>query len=297
MEQANSVELDINHYLDAAADASKRTRTVILTIVVASVLTFAGFLNSIDHNWMLQRVRAMAVPGSDYLRKKFPEATDADAIKQSHDLFYDALMKSYVNNSYTVHVPFFGVSFDVNDLALLSGVAFIILLVLFRFCLARELDNLGVGFERAKKDQRLDTFYHLLAMRQVLTTPAIDWPASPGDGRDLRRPGLMVKIVPKSLSILPALVLAVVIIHDFATSDYGNAVSAPHTLVLYISSAVLFTLVSMVSVSAIRVWVDIDKCWKRYWKEVGTIKNQSAVRLMPARGDQSNLAGVSQVDS
>src|SRR5215471_8618949 len=137
------LELDINHYLDAAADASKRTRTVILTVVVASVLAFVGFLNSIDHNWMLQRVRATSAQSSDYLKKKFPDVTDPDALKQSHDLFYDALMKAYVNNSYTIHVPFFGVSLDVNDLALLSGVAFIVLTLLFRFCLARELDNLS----------------------------------------------------------------------------------------------------------------------------------------------------------
>jgi len=289
----NGIELDINHYLDAAADASKRTRTVIITLVVASVLSFAGFLNSIDQNWMLARVRATSSPNSVYFKKKFPQLEEnSDEAKQGHSMFYDALMKAYVNNTFTIHVPFFGISFDVNDLGLLSGVAFLILLLLFRFCLARELDNLRVGFQKADREGRLDTFYLLLAMRQVLSMPRTDWPIGRRASGNRKKPGLIVRVVPKSLAWLPVIVLAVVIAHDLLTFPYGNAVSTNHTLVLYIVSIALFTLSCTVTWSAIAVWREIDDCWERCWEEVDVQQNQGKLRVMPSQSGEASPPAV-----
>ena len=262
--------LSIEDYLDASSDAAKRTRIIMVSIVVASVLTFAGFLNSLEHNWMLQRIQAAAAPNSPYVQKKFPKLTDPATFEKNQEFFYKSLMDAYVANTFTIKVPFFGVTFDVNDLGLLGGLSFLILLLLFRFSLGRELDNLNLSFEQAKKDKELPTFYNLLAMRQVLTVP-------PTAGRESVT---LMMIIPKLLSFLPFIVLSVVIAHDLRTYDIGAAISQIHTLLLYIVTAALWAFVVIVSISCMMVWLKIDAVWKKYWREVATLNTLVA---MPPR--------------
>src|SRR4051812_37066658 len=57
--------LHIRDYLRASADASRRGRTVVVLLVVASVLVFAGLLNSLQHQWMLERVKRLAQADSE----------------------------------------------------------------------------------------------------------------------------------------------------------------------------------------------------------------------------------------
>ena len=272
-----NLKLNIEDYLDATSDAAKRTRTVIIIIVVASVLTFAGFLNSLEHNWMLQRVRAAAVPQSDYVKQKFPDIKDQEALNKCQDVFYGALMKAYVDNTYTIRVPFFGITFDVNDLALLGGLAFIILLILFRFSLAREHDNLVISFEEAKNDRQLATFYDLLAMRQVLTTP-------PMQGRNTVA---SLMIIPKVLSVLPLIILSVIIAHDFMTYNVGAAINVWHTVLLYIVSSALWAFILILTISCLLVWLKTDAVWRKTWQEVQATKTiKLAPRIEPATAPQ-----------
>jgi len=269
-------ERDIQDYLDAASDASKRTRTVIIVIVAASVLMLAGFLNSLQHNWMLQRVRALASPNSAYMRQKLPEITDENELKKHQEVFYAAIVKSYVENTYTIRVPFFGITFDVNDLGLLGGIAFIILLVLFRFSLARELDNLIVSFEEVQDQPKMFvTFYNLLAMRQVLTTP-------PTHAKETVR---FLMIVPKMLSILPFTILTVVIAHDFLTYDVGASINAWHTVLIYIISSALWAFVLILTVSCLMLWFKMDGIWHKKWQDVQYSKT---IRFAPRDAAQAD---------
>jgi hypothetical protein len=265
--------LSIEDYLDATSDASKRTRIIMVSIVVASVLTFAGFLNSLEHNWMLQRIQAAAVTDSPYVRKKFPNVSDPKVFEKDQEVFFKSLMDSYVINTYTIRVPFFGVTFDVNDLGLIGGVSFIVLLLLFRFSLGRELDNLILSFEEAKQVKELPVFYNLLAMRQVLTVP----PTS------RREAVAMIMIIPKLLSFLPLMVLSIVIAHDFLTYDVGASINVVHTVLLYIFTAMLWAFVLIESISCLTVWLKIDAAWRKYWGEVRTLNTLVA---MPSREDQ-----------
>jgi hypothetical protein len=182
-------------------------------------------------------------------------------------------MDSYVNNTYTIRVPFFGITFDVNDLGLIGGVSFIILLLLFRFSLGRELDNLVLSFEEAKRDRELPVFYNLLAMRQVLTVP----PTS-------RREAVsMIMVIPKLLSFLPLIVLSIVIAHDFMTYDVGATINVVHTVLLYIFTAALWAFVLISTISCLLVWLKIDAVWKQYWGDIRTLNTLVA---MPSRDEQ-----------
>lgn len=59
----------------------------------------------------------------------------------------------------------------MNDLAPIGGLSLIIILLLMRFSLSREIKNLNVSFREARHHSQLCHFYHALAMRQVLTVP------------------------------------------------------------------------------------------------------------------------------
>ena len=261
-------KLTLQNYLEAAGESSQRTRFVIIIIAVASILTFAGLLNSLENTWMLQRVRAIANPDTSekYILHKLPnlDPNDKESIKSARDKFYDAAVKSYVDNSYNIHVPFLGITFDVNDLGLIGGLGFIILLILFRLSLSRELDNLRLLFEQAKANKELRIFYNLLAMRQVLSVPHME-------SRD-KEGGRGLAIVPKIISILPLIMLTVILGNDLRTYSAGDILSHWHTMVLYILGSALWTLVMILTISCIGVWLKIDATWNKYWGEVQSLK-------------------------
>lgn len=254
--------MSLRDYLEAASEASKRTRVIIITIAVASVLTFAGFLNSLDNSWMLQRVVKIADPGSNYMPTKFPEIGDVVHREALRKELLTAGVRSYFENTYSIRVPFFGITFDVNDLGLIGGLGFAILLILFRLSLARELDNLTLLFEEAKSDKDLPTFYNLLAMRQVLSTP-------PLLGKEVSK---TFRIIPKVIPVLPTFMLTIILANDIRTYHLGAALSLPHTICLYIMVSAIWTLSLVLTISCLGVWQNIDATWLKYSKEIQQLR-------------------------
>src|SRR5689334_4830640 len=141
--------LDLEDYLNAAGDAAQRTRTVTFVLVVASVLALACLLNSLQSTWMRQRIAKVAQADSSYSRRLLGIGS-TDPLTPDHLLHHEALYKaiieSYVGTALTVRVPLLGITFDINDLALLGGFSFLVLLIWFRFAMLREMDNLRIAF-------------------------------------------------------------------------------------------------------------------------------------------------------
>ena len=296
-----SQNLTLRDYLDAAGDAAKRTRFVIVVIVITSILTLAGFLNSLQAHWMVQRIqKTVNDPGlterdRSYVATKFPLVTSPEAFESTKKEFYSALMKSYVDNTFTIKVPFFGITFDVNDLSLLSGLAFFILLTLFRFSLMREYENTHLAFEAAP-EKELVSFYNLLAMRQVLTIPPVLRPIP----RTQHQGGFRwATVIPKFLSFLPVITLTIVIYNDFKTQHIGDILDSGHTLFLYVASVTLCALVLVTTVSCLRVWINIDNEWHERWKDIKgranitplTPRTTSAVALKAQEEDVEGARG------
>lgn len=272
----------LKDYLDAAGDAAKRTRFVIVIIVITSILTIASFLNSLQTHWMIQRIQAtandpgLANPMNSYVASKFPRITDQVIFDDTKREFYSALVKAYVDNTFTVQVPFFGITFDVNDLGLLSGFAFFVLLILFRFSLMREYENTYLAFEAVggnNEDKKI--LYNLLSMRQVLTIP----PMLKSIPRTHQGEGgfRWATIIPKILSLLPAAILLIVIGYDIQTANIGDILSHNRTLFHFIASSILGVLVLVTTGSCLRVWVNIDNEWRTRWKTLTTQDGNSTV--------------------
>jgi hypothetical protein len=255
--------LDIQDFLDAAGDASKRSRTATVVLVVASVLMFAGLLNSLQNHWMLKRLVATHATDSKYLAGKVPLQPEQEA--QFRELFRgdfrQAMVKSYVENAFTIRVPFFGVSFDVNDLGIFGGFSLMTILLLLRYALSREVENVRLGFDEAEKlGQRLD-FYKLLAMRQVFTVPP-----APGV-----RIGRLTTLAPKAVCVLPLLACVAVGWHDLDTREIarmlGDGGDGRYLFVL-LGEAVITCAVGFLTVSVIHQLVHLDGLWVAQWTEV-----------------------------
>jgi hypothetical protein len=164
--------LPLLDYLQASIEATRRTRTMVFILLVAGIVTFAGYLNALEGTWMRQRVHAFENPDSLYARLTLQpkEHGLSDSLyRREHRIFLDRLVEAYVQNTYSIHVPFFGVTFDANDLGLVGGLAFVVILMLLRFSLSRERENLSLLFEHAKSADMIATCYFPLAMRQVFT--------------------------------------------------------------------------------------------------------------------------------
>ena len=77
------------------------------------------------------------------------ETAEYKEYREQYKELYIAMVRTYADNTFTIRVPFFGIGFDINYLGLLSGLGFVIVLVLFRFSITRELDNVKLSFRVA----------------------------------------------------------------------------------------------------------------------------------------------------
>jgi hypothetical protein len=253
--------LDIQDYLNATSEASLRARTVSFLIVAASIVVFAGLLNSLQSSWMLTRIQMLNHTDHPYVVRKIGEKPDTpgkeyDSYQKRYESLYSAYARSYVENTFAIRVPFFGFTFDVNDLGLLGGLALLILLTILRFCLSREINNLDLSFPEANRIGQLKELYMLLAMRQVLTVPQT--------GR--YRPKRFLIAIPKILCFLPVIVHASVTIQDALTIDMFK--DSWRAMIVMVSDFVLLAAIGIVTFMVITRLMRIDLIWANCWKAI-----------------------------
>lgn len=262
-----SVTSNLHDFAEAARESSRRTRTLLVVLVVACVLAMVGFLNSLESGWMLQRVRAASDPGGGYIEQKldFPSQLNPAA----HDALQAAIIRAYIDNAMTVRVPFFGVAFDVNDLGLLGGLGFVTVLVLLRFSLRTEIACLRIAFKAAEREahgdpSRLEAFYDLLAMQQVLTMPHL---RDPRTGWVIRRPPLL-RAVPKLVCFLPVIVYSMVAVNDYQSQHVANVINPLHTRILLAYTGVLWVVILLLAAWCFVRLLHIDRIWDEYFEFV-----------------------------
>jgi len=259
--------VELRDFIGASVWSARRTRTLMTVLVVACVLAFGGFLNSLPSSWMLQRIKAAGDPAGAYVVGKLGVATTLDDPR--YGAFYNALVKSYIENAMSIDVPFFGVAFDINDLGLLGGISFVTILVLMRFSLRTEIVSLRLAFKAAARDARgdreqLERFYDLLASQQVFTLPHMH-DTSPGWMG--RRPWLL-RVGPKLTCLLPLAVYTLVAVNDFLSQGVANSISPIHTRLLLAYTAVIWVVIGALSAWCFRRLVEIDRLWDEYWSRL-----------------------------
>jgi len=175
--------------------------------------------------------------------------------------FYGAAARDYVDNAFTVRVPFFGVAFDVNDLGLLVGIGFVVILLLLRFSLGSEIVGLRISFKNVtalsqEPGELLERFYELLAMRQVFTLPQLKVEnlsiehhgAEEWSSHQPNWSVWILRIILKFICCLPFFVYSIVAWHDLqSTALIGKSIDPDHMKVLVIYTATFWVTIFMLT--------------------------------------------------
>lgn len=140
-----------------------------------------------------------------------------------------------------IHVSALGVVLDVNDLGLVAGLAFAIILLMRAMSLANEYFAIRTAMQRALSCRCLRDAYDLLAVSQVFTVPLRDF-----EYHDRHGVGAKVwsyRLLPILLNALPAFITLVIFITNILTLDKGMFVSPSSTLVSLALNFITFAAV------------------------------------------------------
>jgi len=286
--------LDLQDFLDATSDASKRTRFFMIVLVIVSVLAFVGFLNSVKSSWMLNRIRSVSDINNPYTKGKFgiePDINDPRYVR-----LHSAMMRNYVENALTLRVPFFGVAFDINDLGLLSGISFITVLVLLGFSIRSENLSLKLSFKTAKiltneNNVGFETFYDLLAMKQVFIIPQTNTGEITRETHKQRGYTIaVVKFIPKLICFLPVLIYLLVAIFDFLTTDLGDLVSRERTKILLVYTPVFLLLILALAAWCFNELRNIEIIWDINWRIINEPPESNVNTINNSENDNIELS-------
>ncbi len=274
-------------FVDAAAESTRRARLVLLVMIVASVITFAASWNTGSHAWLAARVEVSEdvarwwAPLIDACKRTGndcgaspPAAIPTDMQSRWRRATIYLLRASMRDSTYfianqvdarvfreqrdremlLVRVPFFGVAFDVNDLGILSGFGFSVILLWFTYTLASEFRDMGIALNEAPSRELRQTAYKLILMQQVLTVPE-----TPGNALS---PAL--RWAPKVLYLLPFLVYSRIAYLDVVTQDIGNSLSHYGTVVGIIGAVIFWLAIILLTFVCFLKSLDLDKQWAAF---------------------------------
>jgi hypothetical protein len=188
------------------------------------------------------------------------------------------LQKLRAQSSYLIRLPFFGISFEINDLGFLGGATFTVMLIWFRLSLWNEANNLQ--FIVLNTSNRFIQFaYHNLAMQQVLTIPPSFWRKE-----DVRRShDLVVPLlsaqpsawVPKILYLLPVTIHFVILAYDLYSVKVGWTISQGMTASGLTLTAVLFAINCYLTRVCFTLANKIDDIWSKFAAKASSVKHQT----------------------
>jgi len=198
--------------------------------------------------------------------KAYLKDRDAEAAKEwSHingltsstqvEAVREPLERARTDQVLRVHVPVLGISFDVNELALIGGFTFVVVLMWFRFTLWREYYNLCSTFEACGNNiEDLEWCYKYLAMNQVLTVPPTLFKREPRE-----RPwGKIVRL----LYLLPVAIQLAIVVTDCLTFRNGWLISKANTVISIAAGFCFLALTALLTYWCFRLSTEIDREWE-----------------------------------
>lgn len=278
--------------LGYAKESSMRARSVIFLLMIISVLTFIAWWNHYEHAWPRTRLRHAQL-GVHFLCVQNENAAkihgqksevdkDCDAARTAHYFTKDIdlaigkafvermrfnlpqarlhlqyLQQQYIAGVTKVTIPFLGLQTDVNDLGILSGLTFVILLYLFCFAVWREEQNVKEFFAIARRQRDLAVAYRLYSMTQVFTIP-------PHEER--RR---VNKTTTRFIYWMPALVLGLVAWYDiWMTLRYADEFTTSLDILTISVEGGAFLVIMLQRRLVARLADKVDSHWKDAYREI-----------------------------
>jgi hypothetical protein len=283
----------LEHLIDATVRASHRSRWVHIVLVVSSILAFTGSWNIVGSGWFARRLQLARDVANHYdalqdgktgtnaypglkedeiakLRQYFTMRSNslpqtAELAKTRLEGEYASIRDLRTEHFVLVRVPFFGFSFDANDLGFFSGMSSVCILIMLHFSLERERKNLCIAFSYARElegtansdvvrgsDQGIHLLtFNILSANQVFTIPPTE------SGRALRS----WMYLPKLLILLPAFSQAFILLHDYTTYETGKLIDPSGSFRVLMISIFSFLTISILAAANIKSSLGIDKLW------------------------------------
>jgi hypothetical protein len=201
----------------------------------------------------------------DYFPDEIIKSRDFSPSEDYRKEVQRSLVFTYIENIRYIKIPFFGIAFDVNDLGTIGGLGLLIILIMFRYSLSREIKNLRYAFKKSRQHGYLDDFYHALAMKQVFTVPKMK--------RLKRNKKLALSYI--FVPLLPALIFTAGVFYDWwsviKTGVY-NYRDAKFTLWIELLWWVPVWILALRCAERI---FHIDEIWKAQW---GVLMSEKSIR-------------------
>jgi hypothetical protein len=185
--------------------------------------------------------------------------------KEDAEIFTEKQQEAFINDVLNVRTPVLGLVFDINDLGLITGLTFSILMLVMVFYTHRAHENLVLCMWKvqdiAEREQCFDQpgskanlLYHALSMEQVFTIPPTlaRW----DDLRPFRRAHYL-------LFVTPLVVQGVVFGYDLYTAKIGYGFSQPQTKISLVCQAVFILIVLALAVICCAHLHADDTTWDR----------------------------------
>ncbi len=259
---ATSEETTLEQCILASESASRRARTILIGLVIASVVAFFAYWNSREDSWIALRYRALvkllgstaaSQPAASTAQSQVADIHKTDMSQWKAQIEAQALAEQLYSNVVLVRLPFIGVVFDVNDLAMFSGIAFLITLTLLLLSQLREYANTEETFALARRvsASNLKATYVILSMHQVLTVP-------PKIESSLPQPW---RYSIRAMFCLPVSVMILIVQNDFGSFPVAYSLAPRMTLYLLGINAALTVAVGYMTVKCVRVSRRLDGLW------------------------------------
>lgn len=275
--------IDVQVYVNALTESSRRTGTAMYLLLVAGVVIFAAYWNIRPGSWTEARIEkaenALQWFGwKDEVRAKL-SAPEQQAFDESHTfatMFHlgtreqlKEQIKFHTDRYWAqsvIQIPIFNIQVDVSDLGLLGGFTFINILILLRLSLGRELANLKFAFSEANRQGKLWEFYHLLSLHQVLSVP-------PHQGASI---GRIWSNANRALLLLPLLIQGLVFRNDWSTRAYGMALSRDNTQWQLCFGVLFLVLILVLVIVCFKTWEAYDIEWKTQADRLAQLETAAA---------------------
>jgi hypothetical protein len=292
-------DFEIERHIEALGESASKVRFVMLAIIIAATASVATWWSARPDSWEKSRLSTFAENYSLANRCGLwtEEPLDQDTWQQpenpsiSQDYKYlfcpsnvikwaklygitdkkaaeefgNKEREAFINNVLYIKVPILGPTFDINDLGLIAGVAFFLLMLVMVFYTHRGHENLALCMWKVRHiadsqecfDQpgsRANLLYHAIAMRQVFTVPPTlaRWK----DIFILRRAHYL-------LLALPIVVQARILRTDWMTKEVGAFFSQPQTAHSLLAQIILMALVAVLSGICFAHFLADDLLWDK----------------------------------
>lgn len=193
---------------------------------------------------------------------------------------YEQTRRAYIRSTRNVDLPFFGLAFDLNDLALLSGLGFTLLLLALAYNLLREHHNLETVVDwvnctpsstAQERCMRIRT-YQAAANFNVLTMPPQVMGCSTckdaGSEQFKRTVRFTFLLVSKAIYVIPVILHATIRHNDIRTRAHGFALQPGRLSELEAQSTFFLVTIAVLTAVALVSATRIELLWVTFSDKV-----------------------------